>query len=456
MTATTFDPQAGYIVTASSSFVEFNDQVFTSFYQPVLGPVAFSLFYALKAQLRPRPTLADRAMQSNLLAQLNAGNGQVIEALHRLEAVGLIQTYFQHDEVGDVYVYELQTPLSPEKFIADNLLSILLLEEIGEEAFERLVDQSRQYRLASTDTSLTNISHHFFDEFHINSQSITSTPQSIVNARNQAPVEKQPSLTAGMATDFDWSTLLHLLANQPVVSADLEHNRELILIEHQLYGIDEPTMKKLVLRSISLKDNHFDPQKFKRIVASTYNVVYTRPAKVAEKESSPIDKDNDQLTSRDRQLLITAKDYSPIEFLQDLKAQTGGYVTSGERHILTRLIEEDKLQRDAINILTWYVIGDRGNSTLSANFVDAIANNWLRNGVVTGDQALIQLKTFNKQSQEKKTQPLKKKGGRKTINEPMPEWSKKKESELMKKASSQEIAKLRERIANRKKNKRRR
>ncbi|MBB1122647.1 replication initiation and membrane attachment family protein [Limosilactobacillus albertensis] len=450
MTATTFDPQAGYIVTASTAFVNFNDQTFATFYQPILGPVAFSLFYTFRARLIPKPTISNRTMQSELLAHINAGGQQVIEALHRLEAVGLVQTYFQSDEVGDVYVYELQPTLTPEKFLTDNLLSILLLEEIGETAFNHLIEQSRQYKLASSNVNLTNISHRFFEEFHINSQSITATPKAITDARKQSPIEKQPSLTAGMKTDFNWSTLLHLLANQPIVSSDLENSHELILLEHQLYGIDEPTMKKLVLRSIDLQTNHFNPQKFKQIVASTYNVIYTQPSKVAE-QKSPVA--NDGLTSRDRQLLKTAADYSPVEFLQDLKAQTGGYVTSGERHILTGLVEQEKLTKEAINILTWYVIGDRGHSTLTANFVDTIANNWLQNGVSTGQQALLQLKNFNKQAQEKKKEAKKphRNNWRKAIKEPMPEWSKKDKSELMKKASSQEVAKLRERIANRKK-----
>ena len=169
-----------------------------------------------------------------------------------------------------------------------------------------------------------------------------------------------------------------------------------------------------------------------------------------EKEA-PVTNKNSELTSKDQELLATAKDYSPVEFLQVLKGQTGGYVTSGERHILTGLVAQEKLTQDAINILTWYVISDRENSTLTANFVDAIANNWLQHGVINGEQAIVQLKTFNKQSQEKKTKTPKKNKWRKTIKEPMPEWSKKDTSELMKKASSQEIAKLRERIANRKK-----
>src|SRR5699024_544444 len=134
----------------------------------------------------------------------------------RLVSFCLVQIYFQHDEIGDVYVYELQPTLTPEKYLADNLLRILLLEEVGEDAFGRLTKQSRKYKLASSNTSLTNMSHNLFEEFHINSQSITDTPQAILTARKQAPVEKQPLLTAGISDDFDWSTLIHLLANQPI------------------------------------------------------------------------------------------------------------------------------------------------------------------------------------------------------------------------------------------------
>ena len=70
-----FDPQAGYLVTAAADFINFNDQVFTDYYQPVLGPVAFSLFYALRSQLLDHPTLADRRLQSALLVQVSQSHG---------------------------------------------------------------------------------------------------------------------------------------------------------------------------------------------------------------------------------------------------------------------------------------------------------------------------------------------------------------------------------------------
>lgn len=453
--STTFDPQAGYLVTASPSFVNFSDETLATFYQPILGPAAFSLFYALKAQLIPQPTIAARRMQSGLLAQLNAGGQQVSQALHRLEAVGLVQTFFQHDDLGDVYVYQLQSTLTPEQFVDDNLLSILLLEEVGDQAFTQLVSRGRQFQLASENTQLKNVSHHFFDEFHVDSRSITATPPVIANLRKTAPVEKKPAIDEQVASDFDWPALNSLLANQPVVKEDLEAHRDLIQIEHQLYGIDEPTMKRLILRSVDLSNNHFDAKKFKRVVASTYNIVYSSTKdkdKVAEDNRDHGQEQPGNLTAQDRQLLASVAKWAPVEFLQVLKGQTGGYVTSGERYLLTRLVEEEKLPNDAINVLTWYVIADQGKSTLSANFVDAIANNWIRNKVTDAKGALVQLKSHNKQVKEpKQRQPRRRNNWRKTINEPMPEWSKKDSSELTKKASTQAVAKLKERIAKRKK-----
>ena len=149
-----FDPQAGYLVTAAADFIKFNDQIFTEYYQPILGPVAFSLFYALRSQLLDHPTLADRRLQSALLVQVNAGQNQVSEGLRRLEGMGIIQTYFQHDAQGDLYVYELQATLSPEQFINDNLLSVLLLEAIGEQAFIKLANNTHRYRLVAEHSQL--------------------------------------------------------------------------------------------------------------------------------------------------------------------------------------------------------------------------------------------------------------------------------------------------------------
>ena len=147
--AAPFDPQAGYLVTASSTYPNFSQETLVRFYQPILGSAAYSILGALQSELRPQPTLSDRQLQSKLLAQLNVGSQMIITGLHRLEATGLVQTYFQHDQMGDLYVYELQPTLTPNQFLNDNLLSILLLEQVGEEAFKNLIATSRRFQLIS-------------------------------------------------------------------------------------------------------------------------------------------------------------------------------------------------------------------------------------------------------------------------------------------------------------------
>lgn len=438
-----FDPQAGFIVTAASDFVNFNTTTLTTFYQPVLGPVAFSLFYALKEQLVTNPTIGDRRLQSNIIRQLNTGSNQIAQALHRLEAVGLIKTLRGSDDLGTFYVYQLQPTMTPVSFIDDDLLSVLLLEAVGNESFQRLSKWAHRYELASH-PQLTDVSRQFLDEFHVASQSVLTPPETITAARQQTTVEKKRDNVG--QSDFDWPTLFQLLSGQPLVKGDLEQHRQLIEVEHQLYGIDEPTMKKLILTAVNLADNHFNPVKFKQAVAKAYQQPASSP------KAAPSQVTDVQLTAKDHQLLKSVSKYAPIDFLRSLKEQTGGFVTASERHILTHLVADVKLNSEVVNILSWYVIADLDNPMLKANFVDAIANSWVKAGVHDGESALIQLKKFNQQKANGTSTTKRRKGNyrRGGIEEKMPEWTKTSHEERNKKASKEEVRAVQELLAKRK------
>lgn len=440
-----FAPQAAFLVTAAGDFVNFNATTLARFYQPVVGPTAFSLFYALHSQLLERPTLADRRLQAVLIRQMNAGVEQITHALHRLEAVGLVRTFAGNDEQGDFYVYQLQPTLSPAAFIEDDLLSVLLLEAVGSAAFAHLAKWARRYELISR-PQLREVSHRFLDEFHVAAESVITAPAPIKEARQQFSVETARQPLA--ASDFDWLTLFQLLANQPLVKKDLDAHRQLIEVEHQLYGIDVPTMKDLILKAVNLADNHFDAAKFKRVVAAAY-----RQAGSSTGTNQPAKKDRG-LTAKDQQLLKSVTGYAPVDFLQGLKEQTGGFVTASERHILTHLLADVKLSPEVINVLSWYVIAELDNDLLKANFVDAIANSWVKAGVHDGASALLQLKNFNQQraAGQSKGRPRQRKNyrGRPQIEEQMPEWTKASQAERTKKASQAEVQEVQALLAKRK------
>lgn len=445
-----FVPQAAFLVTAAGDFANFDAATLTRFYQPVIGPTAFSLFYALDSQLLERPTLADRRLQSMLIRQMNTGADQINHALHRLEAVGLVRTFAGSDSQGEFHVYQLQPTLSPAAFIEDDLLSVLLLEAVGESAFTRLAKWARRYELASH-PQLSEISHRFLDEFHVDADSVITAPAPIKEARQQARVERTRPSSA--ASDFDWPTLFQLLANQPLVKKDLAAHRQLIEVEHQLYGIDVPTMKDLVLKAVNLTDNHFDAAKFKRVVAAAYQQT-AGPAGSPTAPSRPAAPTSQQLTAKDQQLLKSVQKYAPVDFLHGLKEQTGGFVTASERHILTHLLADVKLSPEVINVLSWYVIAELDNDILKANFVDAIANSWVKAGVHDGASALLQLKEFSQQRAAGQSKGRARQRGnyrrRPQIEEKMPEWSKTSKAERNQKASAKEVQEIQALLAKRK------
>lgn len=440
-----FDPGAGYIVTASYQWSNFNENVFELFYQPILGTAAFAMFHALRTQLKEKPVISTRHLQSQLLIQLNAGRQTADEAIKRLEATGMLRTFSLTDQLGDLFVYELQPTLTPVDFIKDNLLSILLLEAVGEMRFKKLGEFANRFTLAEHHSSLREITHNFLDVFHIDDHQVTHLPTAITASRETIVKEKK-SEKAVAVVDFDWLTLTQLLEKQPITEEDLNNNRNLIEVEHQLYGIDEPTMARLITQSTDLTTNKIRPQRLKATIAEKFRVDAKQPneKKAVHQQTT--------LSREEQQLIETCKYYAPITFLQQLKQQMGGFVTSGERAIIRNLIQEQQLDPGVVNILSWYVIASLKRPTLQANYVNAIANNWMRAGVATAEEALSHIHDFN----EKRTQ---RKVGRQTnyyrkqpttIREKMPAWATEDEKQI-KKSTPEQLNKLRQRLARRKK-----
>lgn len=443
-----FDPGAGYIVTASYQWSNFDEHVFELFYQPILGPVSFAMFHALRTKLSNGPVISERQPQSQLLIQLNAGRQAADDAIQRLEATGMLRTFRQTDQLGELFVYELQPTITPDEFINDNLLSVLLLEAVGESRFNELQKFASRFSLPKVHSSLKEITRNFFDVFHVNEQLITHLPAEIGAARKKIGDEPRLAKQENI-TDFDWPTLVQLLKGQPITEEDLSLNRELIEVEHRLYGIDEPSMARLLTQATDLSSNRIKPQRLKQIIASKYRV----DAKKIETSNDKQRASQQVSPSQEEQQLIEACNYyAPITFLQQLKQQMGGFVTSGERTIIRSLIQEQQLDPGVVNILSWYVVASLERPTLQANYVNAIANNWLRAGVTTAKGALEQIQTFaNKKAQKRSSrQSNRYRQQATTVREKMPAWTKENEKQG-EKSTPEQLKKLRQRLARRKK-----
>lgn len=123
--------------------------ILSRLYQPMVGAFAVGLYLTLYHHLSddrtgysaPEP---QRKLFLGLDLEMNpAGRQELIDHFSKLEAVGLLQSFRQHDPATEetLYEYALLRPLSPGEFFANLHLSLLLRDKIGKMALLELREE---------------------------------------------------------------------------------------------------------------------------------------------------------------------------------------------------------------------------------------------------------------------------------------------------------------------------
>lgn len=409
--------QTGYVVSLSPDFGKFDQTTFLNFYQPLMSPTAMGLFYALQLNLSVHPVLTDRQPHQKLMVQLGAGIQAIDQGRQQLEALGLLKTFQQIDDLGEVLVYELHPTLSPDEFLADDLLSVLLLRMVGEQAFNQLSQRANQYYLKSSE--LAEVTTPFLDVYTIGKQALKQVDPVIETARQtNALVKSKSSKVSDPA--FDWELLGQQLQLQGIDHQVMTDYHQVIMAEHLLYQLDEFQLAELMIKAVDVTNNQFDVDRFKQLVRQQ-----GQASRQPSAQTSNSNEDLRDLSEVEKQLVQQVQAYSPLDYLTGLKnATNSGYVSNNERYTLERLVEAQTLPISAINVLLHYVIVEQGKASLNANLVDAIANTWTRKGVQSASDAIRALKDFRKQRQTKSRQSRRTSNG-KHVKEQLPEWAKK-------------------------------
>lgn len=444
-----FSPHTSFVVCAANDFSSFDLQTLLDYYQPIMSPHALGLFLALKAQLVKQPLVTDAQSVSSLLLRVNVGFNQMKDALCQLEGLRLLQTFHQADN-PDLLVFELQRTLTPTEFLRDDLLSVLCLQVVGDERFKQLGEQAKQYQFDLS--NYENLSHSFFDVFSIDRESQTVNDPSIQHARQALDrlVNRRVENKQLPESNFDFHFLAQQLADQGVDEQELRQNQHLILTEHLVYGLDELSMAKLLAQAVDLVSGKLDINHFKHLVCESASQPVAKKS-VAEDQAgvSPSESqadDKSDFSDQERALLSACEQARPIDFLRQLKQQTGsGYVSPAEKNTVERLVSN--LNSAAVNVLIWYIIGERGNSSLGANFADAIANNWLQQGVNSAASALHAAKSYQRQRQSIQRPRRSNYHKKKAVHEKLPKWAQPGYKEDNEEASPEQAAAMRRLLA---------
>lgn len=452
--APTLTPRSGFVVTLPPR----DEQHLLSWqtlYAPILGVTAFGLYTGLTTFASQRPQLSNRRQHSELLTWLRLDLDHFLAARKRLEAAGLLDSFYQQDALGDVYAYQLQSPLSATAFFADDLLSVLLLQSVGQTRYDELLAKFEQPTVNVS--QMKNVSADFLTVFHMSDAQLTNRPAQLSSQSDNHRAERESSLV-----QIDFKLLSDYLKREYVELDSVMNQRDLIATEATMYGLNERSLANFIVQATSVTTNQFDANRFKQVVAAQFQVTQAVDNSVS---SSDGDAQNVQTqavtTTGDNQdqaqikaLVAAVKAYAPADFLASLKTEKNQYVSDGEQRVLAKFMDRHLFAPSVVNMLIYYLISDRDKNVLYLNDVDRVANDWAKAKVQTPEQAIDHMRNYK---EEQESQRIQRQNGRAPrAREQLTDWNAQSQTPTSEVAASEddanEIQKLRQRLNQAKKN----
>lgn len=396
-------------------------RVLAELYQPMAGALSIGLYLLLYHHLGDDETgcvqpEAQRRLFLGLGLEPNAAGRQaLVESASKLEAVGLLQTFRQHDPAADetLYEYVLQRPLAPGEFFANLHLSLLLRDRIGKPALMEL-RESLAPRSPSGLARFLNreeITVPFYELFRINATQID--PELEQSLTQSAPARE--TVGASQPERVRHSELLLRFprgsSNRAYVERLNRAPESMAQINFLAYKFDLelPEVSRLLDEDgVFLPDGtlHWDE------LQSRANLIYRQGRKRGEERERYLSRIGDAATDEAASAAMDEALYAvpPFEVPERLSKQVAadeygrmlmlephtrflerffpGSVPDVFARIFERIDLNYKLPEAVINVLIHYVLGTNHAQRLTASFIDSVAANMLAKGIDSYDKAV--------------------------------------------------------------------
>lgn len=406
-------PKDGFLVKQNALLSDIDQKILTFLYQPLIGTAAYSLYMTLWTEIEEEKYWSEGILHSELLTVLNIGIPELYQARIKLEAIGLLKTYVQIDTTK-LTIYELQAPQTSEVFFKDDLLSLLLLERVGERKFKNL---RKRFIVEKIDKQkFQEITKSFLDVFQFDAEllkrekELLKEPVSYIGKTANSNPKVDPKT---FDLKFFYSGLNQQYINRSSITKEIE---ETILVLHTLYGLDELTMQQFILNASDIETGTIDEKKLKKLVYDDYHNKNQQNISLKDVVEKDIQIDVNQQETRENDLMkkgLTKEDIavievseqiSPYDFMNSIKEQKGGFVTKPEEWTLEEIVKKANLPTAVINILIHYVLVVKNNPTLDQKLAYKIANDWAQEKVVAPEEAIQKVKKMYLENAEKKQQ----------------------------------------------------
>ena len=387
MNEITLLPADNYVVINKTILTD-NDKVnLINLYEPIIGPLAISLYLTLWSDLDRTLTFSDSYNHHHLMTFLKSNLNDIKEARSALEALGLIKTYYKEGDNINYYIYELYSPISGYEFFNHPILNIVLYNNLGVNEYNNLIKSYKKVNFKYDDYK--DISSKLNDTFKSRAYNNFSN-ENIKNKNSNKP--KLDNL-------IDFDVLKESIPNKVLGNnAFNKKTKELINNLAFIYNLD--TLKVSEILRLTIDENGLiNKDLFIKEVRKyyEYNNGGSLPTIIYRTQPEHLKSPEGDLSSAGKMVYIF-ENTTPYDFLKSKYKNNNP--TPRDLKLLEYLALELNMPPAVINVLIDYVLRISDNK-LNKAYVETIAGQWTRLGIKTAREAMNQAKKEYKKKPKK-------------------------------------------------------
>lgn len=423
-------PVDQYQVRAKGIMHDYYRKTLTSLYQPLIGPVAYSLYMTLWSQIDSETDWSEPATHHSLMNMMQLNLNEILLARKKLEAIGLLETFVDDKHDPRRYYYLLESPLSPHAFFNDGALNIYLYNRLGHYQFQQVKEQFVAKKVAA-EKSIRKVTAAFNDVFQ-------SLHPSELIVKKDSEMERALTLKAGedfvdetrgrtihFSNDFDIDFLMESISNL-FVPDDIFTDEMIEAVQKLAYIYKlQPLEMKYIIESTYAKYNELTVEQLRKGTQDWYAQQHNNQLPHLSLRVQPplyrenISKEPETEEEKARQMF---ESISPYELLERISG--GATPAASDLKLVESIMFEQKLLPGVVNVLIEYVMRTN-DMKLSRAYVEKIAAHWARKKIKTVKEAMALAKAESEKYQQWSTETRQRKTTVQKKNErqaALPKW----------------------------------
>lgn len=373
-----------FTVMVDNTLTDLDRKVLTHCYLPIIGDKALSIYLTLFTMLEPGALESNVLSHSQILKLTNLPKTKFVSERRKLEAVGLLSTYYKDSH----FIYVLKNVLSPFEFFNNDDLVKILGCIIGEDDLNVLAYNFLLRRLDPN--QFENITACFDDVFDVVDENEASYHGIGVDTTNNGIVINNKK--------FNIDHFIILVDAMGILDkVILQDEAFLNLIKRYafLYCLSVEQLKDAVLLAVNV-DKSIN---YKELELQVKRIYDTRNQKVVFVEKKEVVRTDDKLVD----VLNTI---TPNVLVKN-KYQTE--LTSAEISMFDQLLQTTNVSIGVLNVCILYVMSEKNGEIPSYNYFLKVLNTWIRSGITSTVDALnyINNNTTVKKPKTTKTKTVK-------------------------------------------------